>query len=108
MVGPAYGRPFKQWAATQCSGGRNRSMPDFPTFDADSASNVASHPRRSPPTSADIPMPFDIPLRALPAALAAVSVLSVTLPAQQPNAHESAPVPVAGAAVRTSPVSIDG
>jgi len=55
-------------------------------------------------------MPFDIPVRALSLTLATGAVLSSTLAAQQASnaAHQSAPVPAIGAALRTSPVSIDG
>jgi hypothetical protein len=55
-------------------------------------------------------MPFAIPVRALALAVATGAVLSGTLAAQQASnaAHQSAPVPTIGAALRTSPVSIDG
>ncbi len=53
-------------------------------------------------------MKFDIPYRALGLSVAAAATLSTSLAAQQSNAHQSAPVPSAGAALRTSPVSIDG
>ena len=54
-------------------------------------------------------MQLDIPMRAFRRAFAAIVLASATLAAQQSNAaHQSAPVPAAGAVLRTAPVSVDG
>jgi hypothetical protein len=54
-------------------------------------------------------MLFVIPLHALRRAFAAAVLTSTSLVAQQTNAaHQSAPVPAAGAVLRTTPISIDG
>src|SRR5690242_2614484 len=57
-------------------------------------------------------MKFNIPVGALCLTVAATGALAHTVAAQQTiaqrNAHLSAPVPSAAAALRTSPITIDG
>jgi hypothetical protein len=54
-------------------------------------------------------MPFANPMRAATFTLAASALLTSVLRAQQTSgAHQSAPVPAAGAVLRSSPVTIDG
>jgi len=53
-------------------------------------------------------MKYNIPLRGFRRAFAASALAFTTVAAQQPNAHQSAPVPAAGAVLRTAPISIDG
>ncbi|HEU4721975.1 MAG TPA: DUF5916 domain-containing protein [Gemmatimonadaceae bacterium] len=54
-------------------------------------------------------MPFAVPVRAFALALAVSVVVAPSLRAQRANAaHQSAPVPAAGAVLRAGPVAIDG
>src|SRR5215207_4467462 len=66
-------------------------------------------PLRSLSTPKATPMFFVEPMRVTTLLLAASAVLSPGLGAQQTSAaHQSAPVPAAGAVLRSSPVAIDG